>query len=277
MQHNRHLQKNSEIPEKIVNFAIQFSVQMSDLKEETTAGNTAEQVKESGSTRALNDTGLEGIQLFYEKNKQMVNYVGGGLVAIIAGILFFQLYYLPTQEAEAVNESFWAEKFFEKDSFNIALNGGANVVTADGPKQMMGFTAIADQYGMTRTGNLANYYAGVCLLRTGKFADAIDYLKKYSNSDQVIAPIAQGAIGDCYMELNQFDDAITHYQKAADIVDNKFTSPYFLKKLGFACELKGDYSRAVESYERIDKEYRQSTEARDIAKFIARAKAAGKL
>ena len=277
MQHYRHLQKNSEIPEKIVNFAIQFSVQMSDLKEETTAGNTAEQVKESGSARSTTEPGLEGIQLFYEKNKQMVNYVGGGLVAIIAGILFFQLYYLPTQEAEAVNESFWAEKYFEVDSFNLALNGGANVVTADGPKQMMGFMAVADQYGITKTGNLANYYAGICLMRTGKFADAIEYLKKYSNNDQVIAPIAQGAIGDCYLELNQFDDAINHYQKAADVVDNKFSSPYYLKKLGLACELKGDFNRAIESYERIEKEYRQSTEARDIVKYIAKAKAAGKL
>jgi len=246
---------------------------MSDIKEET----TTEQVQDNVASRKANDSSLEGIQLFYEKNKQMVNYVGGGLVAVIAAVLFFKLYYLPTQEAEALNESFWAETYFEKDSFNIALNGGVNVNSPDGPKQMLGFSAIADQYGMTKTGNLANYYAGVCLLRTGKFADAIEYLKKYSNGDEVVAPIAQGAIGDCYMELNQFDDAINHYQKAADMVNNQFSSPYYLKKLGFACELKGDYQRAVESYERIDKEYRQSTEAREIAKYIARAKAAGKL
>ena len=43
-------------------------------------------------TRKPIDPNLEGVQLFYEKNKQMVNYVGGGLLLIIAAFSFFKLY-----------------------------------------------------------------------------------------------------------------------------------------------------------------------------------------
>ena len=38
------------------------------------------------------DPSVEGIQLFYEKNKQTINYVGGGLLLLVAAFCFFKLY-----------------------------------------------------------------------------------------------------------------------------------------------------------------------------------------
>src|ERR1044072_1152845 len=148
---------------------------MADLKEEPTVDNNTESnpVEETVEKKKKPiDPSLEGLQLYYEKNKKMVQYVGGGLLLLIGAICFFKLYYIPEQEKEAVNEIFWAETLFQKDSFNMALKGGAMVMAADGQKQMKGFEQIADEYSMTRVGNLANYYAGICYLRTGKFEQA---------------------------------------------------------------------------------------------------------
>src|SRR4051812_7492865 len=183
---------------------------MADLKEETTVDNT-NPVEETVETKKPIDPSMEGIQLYYEKNKKVVTYVGGGLAILIAALVYFKLFYLPEQETEAANEIFWAEQYFQKDSFALALRGGAMVMAADGQKPMMGFDQVADQYGMTKSGNLANYYAGVCYLRTGQFEKAIEFLDKYDGSDEIIAPIAVGAIGDAHMELNQVDDAIKFY------------------------------------------------------------------
>jgi hypothetical protein len=79
------------------------------------------------------------------------------------------------------------------------------------------------------------------------------------------------------MELNQVDDAIKYYTKAADKNTNNFTTPYYLKKAAFAQELKGDYNGAVQSLERIQKEYSSTNEGRDIQRDIARVKALGNL
>lgn len=250
---------------------------MSDLKEETTVDNTENQVEETVETRKPIDPNLDGLQLFYEKNKQMVNYVGGGLVVLIAAFCFFKFYYMPEKEAEAANEIFWAQNFFEKDSFNIALKGGVMVTAADGQKQMMGFEQIADEYSMTKSGNLANYCAGICYLRTGKFEQAIEFLGKYDNNDHIIAPIALGAIGDCNMELNRVDEAVKYYTKAADKSNNTFTTPYFLKKAGFAYEQKANYEEALKMYERIEKEFATTEIGREIEKSIAKVKALGNL
>lgn len=251
---------------------------MADLKEETTVDNTdSNPVEETVETKKPIDPSLQGIQLYYEKNKKLVTYVGGGLALLIGAFCFFKLYYLPEQEKEAVNEIFWAENFFEKDSFNLALKGGAMVMSADGQKQMKGFEQIAEEYNMTQTGSLANYYAGICLLRTNKFEQAIEFLGKYSGDDDVIAPIAVGAIGDCNMELNRVDEAIKFYSKAANKSTNNFTTPYYLKKAGFANEMKGNFAEALSNYERIQKEFPRSTEGQEIEKDIAKVKALGNL
>ncbi len=252
---------------------------MADLKEETSVDNTETNPVEETveETKKAIDPNLQGIQLFYEKNKNLVNYVGGGLLLIIGAVVFFKLYYLPGKEKEASNEMFWAEDYFKVDSFNLALKGGKMVMSADGQKQMMGFEQIADEYSMTKTGNLANYCAGICYLRTGKFEQAIEFLSKYDSDDDVIAPIALGAIGDCHMELNHLDDAIKYYNKAADKSRNSFTAPYFLKKTGFAYELKANYNLALEAYERIMKEFPKSSEGQTIQKDIAKVRALGNL
>src|SRR6218665_3127042 len=141
---------------------------MADLKEETTVENTEVNQAEPAGPKAI-DPSLEGIQLFYEKNKKTITYVGGGLLVLIVAICYYKFYYLPEKESEASNEIFWAEKYFEQDSFSVALKGGITVMAPEGPKQMMGFEQIAEEYSMTKSGRLANYCAGLCYINTGTF------------------------------------------------------------------------------------------------------------
>lgn len=218
-----------------------------------------------------------GLELFYEKNKKAVTYGGGAILAIVVLFSFYKFYWLPGQEKEANNEAFFAQTYFEKDSFLVALNGGLNVQTADGPKPMMGFNEIADNFGATKTGNLANYYAGICLLRTGKFAEAIEALEKFNGKDEMVAPVATGAIGDANMELNNIDEAIKFYLKAAEQSNNDFTTPIYLKKAAFAYEQKANYTEALATYERLKNEFAKSTEAREVDKYIARVKTLGNI
>lgn len=236
---------------------------------------TVEETKtKKGSSSKLD---LGGLEFYYEKNKKIINYAALAIVAVVGVFSFYKFYWLPGQESEAANEAFYAQNYFEKDSFNIALNGGVNVQTGNGPKTMMGFKDIADNYGSTKTGNLANFYAGICLLRTGKFEEAIEYLQKFDSNDEMMGPTAVGAIGDANMELNRVDEALKFYLKAADKSINSFTTPLYLKKAGFAYEQKASYADAISTYERIKNEYPRSTEGRDIEKYIARAKTLGNI
>jgi len=197
---------------------------------------------------------------FIEKYQKIIIVVVGVIIVVVLGFFGFRRFYLSPKEKEAQSQMFMAEKYFEQDSLKKALNG-------DG--QYPGFLAIIDDYGMTKSANLAHYYAGICFLKTGQFENAITYLKKFDVDDQVVAPMAKGALGDAYMELKQFEKAAGLYLEAAEIKKNELTSPLFLMKAAWANEELGNLEMALSYYKRIKVEYPRSSEGRDIDKYIS--------
>ena len=207
---------------------------------------------------------LSKTEQFIENNQKIITYVVGAL--IVAVLLFFgyRKFIILPKEKSAEKSIYTAEKYFEQDSLDLALFG-------DGVNP--GFEEIVDDYGSTKTGNLASYYAGVAHLQKKNFEEAIDYLKKFSSDDIILQGMAYGAIGDAYMELGEIDKAIRYYKDAATSNENEFISPPFLIKAGWAYELNDEWRNALDAYEKVKKEYPKSREARDIDKYIARAKA----
>jgi len=195
-----------------------------------------------------------------EKHQKTILTVIAVVVVIVVAYFGFQKYYIQPLEEEAQVEIAFAENYFAQDSLQLALNG-------DGAH--LGFLDIIDDYGMTKSANLAHYYAGICYLKLGEFEDAISYLKGFSVSDQAVAPMAVGALGDAYMELGETDKAINYYLDAANQTKNDFTSPFFLQKAAWAYESKGDFDEALDMHERIKKDFAKSNEGRQADKYIA--------
>ena len=102
------------------------------------------------------------------------------------------------QASKAVD---FASYYMQNENYATALNG-------DGEKP--GFLDIYKDYGSTKAGKLAAYYAGLCYLKQGDYNNAIEYLKKYTNDDKVLAAMALGLIGDCYLELGDKQNAISY-------------------------------------------------------------------
>ena len=204
---------------------------------------------------------------FVEENKNIIIGAVLAIVIVIGGYMAYNDYYLAPLQKEATNELFNAKQYFEKGSYDTALKG-------DG--QYLGLLDIADDYSMTKSGNVANYYAGLSYLKLGKYDEAINYLEKFSSDDKMVGSVAKGAIGDAFVGLNQLDDALDYYIVAADANENDFTTPLYLMKAGnTAMELK-EFSKAQDLFERIKNDFSKSAEAQSIDKFIARAIASQK-
>jgi len=156
-----------------------------------------------------------------------------------------------------------AVKWFEADSMSLALNGNS---------ANYGMLDIIEEYGSTPSGNSAHYYAGLAYYALGEYENAISYLDKYSASDVAAAAIAEGAIGDAFVELGQMDDALDYYLKAANTTDNDFTTPLYLWKAGLVYESMEKNSKAVALYERIAEEYPESRQAAGISSVITALK-----
>jgi tetratricopeptide (TPR) repeat protein len=206
---------------------------------------------------------LSKTEQFIESNQKILTIVIAAIVVIVLGYFGIKRFYMAPREQEAKEQMFMAERYFEMDSLNLALNG-------DG--MYPGFLGIIDDYGMTKGANLAKFYAGVSYLRLGNYSEAIDHLKSFKGRDDIIGPMAKGALGDAYVETGDNSKAVKAYLEAADMSENAFSTPLFLQKAGWTYELMNEYDKAVKIYERIKNDYPNSTEGRDIDKFIARAK-----
>jgi tetratricopeptide (TPR) repeat protein len=205
---------------------------------------------------------LTKTEQFLEQNYKPLLYV---LVAavVLVGLFWLLKLYTAKQSDEALSQMFMAEEYFAGDSLRLALYGDGN---------NLGFIDIADEYKRTKSGRLANFYAGACLIQMGQFEEAVTYLNKYTIDDEILAPQARGLTGDAKAELGDNAGAIKYYMEAADMADNAFHTPIYLMKAGMLHEMEGDFAGALKLYERIRDRYAESNEGRSIEKYIARVK-----
>ena len=149
------------------------------------------------------------------------------------------------KEEEAEKTMFKAEEYFRQDSLKLALNGD---------QFNRGFVYVINNYGSTKAGNLAKYYAGVCYLRTSDFNKAVNYLKDFSTDAKQIQMMAYGALGDAYSELNKNDDAVNYYKKAAnEFTDDVTMSSEYLFRAALKLETLGKNSEALELYKAAER------------------------
>jgi len=233
------------------------------------------QLEENSTTAEVFNTLDEGAsrtEAWVEKNQKYILGVIGVVAVCVLGYLAYEQFIQKPKETEAMNEMYQAQIYFEqavntnaKDSlYTLSLNGGQG---------KYGFLDIIDNYGSTDAGNLANYYAGMAFLNTNKYQEAIDHLDSFKSEDEMLAPLAKGGIGDAFVQLNQNDEALKYYEKAASTSKNELITPRFLLKAGIvALELgKGDV--ALKHFTKITEDYPQSIEATKAAIYKGQAEA----
>jgi len=204
---------------------------------------------------------LTTAELFFEKNAKIISIVFGAAVVVALLLLATHRFYTIPHESKAKEQIFTAEQYFEKDSFNLALNGAGNYP---------GVLDIIDNYGRTPAGKLARYYAGISYLHLGKYKEAINFLEDFKTDDLLLKPVATGAIGDAYAELGNKEKALKYYEEAADMKANSFTTPIYLLKAGRMQESMGNKEKALAIYKSIKDKYGDSNEGRLVEKYIAR-------
>jgi len=239
-----------------------------------------QQVENMESTTAevfntLDETASKSEQ-WIEKNSKVLFGTLVTIVVVFLAFLGYNQYIVAPNELEASNELAFPRKYFDEaatagsgiDSLlNLGLEG------ADG---RYGFLDIADSYSGTDAGNLANYYAGVSYLQMKQYDKAIEYLSKFDSDDEMLGPVSLGAIGDAFADINQQEDALEYYEKAANKKANDFTTPLFLYKAGQTAMLLENYSKAEQLFTKIKESYPKSDQGKDVDKFINAAKYATK-
>lgn len=210
-----------------------------------------------------------------EKNEALVKMQGVWsrfqkpiLVAVVVIVLGgggwygYNEFILKPKEEKASDALFTAQKYFAMDSSNLVLNG-------DG--QNKGVLAVMKNFSGTKAANLCKYYAGVSYLKIGDFNNAVKYLKDFSTDAKQIQLLAYGCLGDAYSELNNKEEAIANYKKAASAFDNdESNSAEYLFRAALLEETSGKTKEAIELYKELKDKFPKTDKGYQADKYINR-------
>lgn len=217
------------------------------------------------------DESASRTEAFVARNQNYILGVIGVVAVALLGYLAYVQFVEKPKETNAANEMYYPQQYFDqaltnttaKDSlYNLALNGGEG---------KYGFLDIIDEYSGTQAANLAHYSAGMSYLNLQKYEEAITQLEKFSSDDAILGAMAQGGLGDAFMQLGQPEDALGYYDKAISHSDNDYTAPKYLYKAGITALELSQNDKALKHFRRIKEEYPASDEARNIDAFIGMA------
>ena len=202
---------------------------------------------------------LNKTEAFFDKYKKAIIIGVVAVVVLIVGGILINNYYLAPREDAASTELAKSQELFNNEQFEQALTG---------------FKKVASDYSSTKAGNLAQLYIGLCQANLGKWQEAADALDNFNTKgDQMSSPAAEGALGNAYANLKQYDKAVDHLKKAAEMADNNSLSPTFLIQAGEILESQGKKDEALKLYQEIKKKYFQSMQYQNIDAYIERASA----
>lgn len=220
-------------------------------------------MKEQNEEKNLEVNGfIAKTEQFIEKNKKTLTIVVCAVVLVALAIWAYVGLYAHPRQQRAAEDMFAAEQWFNEGDYEKALNGD---------DQYIGFNDVIDQYGCTKSGNLAKYYAGICQLNLGKYEEAIDLLKSYKGKDTFTGAEALMLIGDCYAEMDNAKEAVSYYEKAAAKANNFIVSPTALWKAGMMQLKLGNKDAAVKDFQQIKDNYPESPEYGEADKYISYA------
>ena len=213
-----------------------------------------EEIRQQNVAEAVSKT-----EVFFKENGKLIYGCVCAVLVIALGILAYNRFILQPKKQQATEQMAQAERWFQAGEYELALAGDENYP---------GFEEIISTYG-AKAGEAVYMYAGVAKLHTGAYEEAISLLKKYNGEDPILLARAQACVGDAYVELENYKEAIAWYEKAAKTTDNAFAAAYLLKA-GIAAEAAEDPAKALSFYKTIKDQWQSAPEAMEIDKYISR-------
>lgn len=138
------------------------------------------------------------------------------------------------------------------------------------------FAKVADKFSGTDAGNIAAMQAAQAYYRTGKYQEVVKYLKKFSTKDETMSAQSYVLLGDAYVNLKKYDDAISAFQTAVKkAAGNEQIVPMVLWKEANVYDAQKKYNEALNCYEQIKSAFPTFTFGNGLTPdaYIAREKA----
>ena len=199
---------------------------------------------------------------FWGRYSKIILIASAAIIILCGGYLAYKYLVKAPKEEKAVEAMFKAEEYYRLDSLRPALNGdGINA----------GFLKIINNYGGTKAGNLAKFYAGDVYLKSGDFNNAVKYLKDFSTDAKQVQARAYKLLADAYAEQGKNADALSSYKKAAHHFekDDANSSEYLFMAAYFADRVLKNRKEDIDLFKELKEKYARTEKGFEAEKYLA--------
>lgn len=207
----------------------------------------------------LNETLTNVVEQKVQNNKKSILLAIAAVVVVAVAVMFF----LNMRQSNALA----ADEAIAQADMSLIQGNDSIALTQ--------YMQVADNEGYD-AGNRAALQAAILLYKKGEYQKALDYLSKYSPEEAIVGAASYSLQGDCYVNLEKYNEAVAAFDKAISASDDNelYTPLFMIKQANVYRELK-DFNKEAAVYEKIKKGYPGYAAAYNlnIDKYIERAKA----
>jgi len=141
------------------------------------------------------------------------------------------------------------------------------------------YEKVAAEFG-NKTAERAHLNAAILLYEKGEYAKAAKHLESFNTDANLIGPASLSLLGDCYVNLKKYDQAISAFDKAISMAaNNEAYVPAFMIKKATVLHEQKKFDQELAIYQDIKDKYPMYAQQNgfNVDKYLERAKAlAGK-
>lgn len=206
----------------------------------------------------LNDTLTTTVQKVQD-NKKTIS-ICAIVVLVVAALILVYVYAFRNPGVQKTNDAIGAA------DLELALGNDSTALVQ--------YKQLADN-GSYDAANRAALQTAILLYQKGDYEQALKYAGEYSADDDIIGAGAISLKGDCLVNLDRLDEAVSAYKEAVSHSDkNPAYTPFFLMKLARVYAAQGNHKDEADAYQEILTEYPLYGQAHniDVEKLLDRAR-----
>ena len=200
------------------------------------------------------------IRTLYDTNRRAVSIGVTVVVLAIAGVLIYMKNRSDHNEA-AITSLGAIFEIYDAGQYQTAVDGIPE-------RNVKGLKAIVDDYGNSRTGDLARLYLGNALYQLGRYDEALKAYDDFSPSGELLSVARLSGLGACEEAKGEYARAAAQFEKAATQYPTGVSAAEYLNDAARDYGQAGEKEKAIDLYRRIKKSYPTSAFARDADRFI---------
>jgi TolA-binding protein len=211
---------------------------------------------------------------FWAKYSKKIIIGGTAVIVLLGGYIGYKKLITEPNEVKANDLIFPAEKLFGKTSGSSSYSKDTVNMVLNGDKAagVTGLLKIASSYGGTKSGNRAKYIIGACYLNLKQYDKAISFLKDFdANGATQIQSKAYLLLASAYAEQKKTDDALDYYKKAGSIagLDEAMASEALFIAATYAKEMNKT-KEAIEIFQSLKDKYlaSQRVSSGEVDKYL---------